>query len=60
MEIYEVSEDDLFTIKRIDPDGKVWWFPVDERNSDYQRYLRYLSGEQLEESVSATTEPQPQ
>jgi hypothetical protein len=26
-------------IKRTDTDGKVWWIPMDETNSDYQRYL---------------------
>jgi hypothetical protein len=26
-------------IKRTDADGKVWWIPMDESNSDYQRYL---------------------
>jgi hypothetical protein len=26
-------------IKRTDADGTIWWIPVDERNSDYQRYL---------------------
>jgi hypothetical protein len=26
-------------IKRIDPDGRIWWIPTDPANSDYQRYL---------------------
>ena len=26
-------------LKRTDADGKVWWIPMDEANSDYQRYL---------------------
>jgi hypothetical protein len=26
-------------IKRTDEDGKIWWIPVDEANSDYQAYL---------------------
>jgi hypothetical protein len=26
-------------IERTDPDGKVWSIPMDEANSDYQRYL---------------------
>ena len=40
--IYEIIEAEGLTpqrIKRIDADGKVWWIPVDEANSDYQRYL---------------------
>lgn len=41
---YEVITDELggTTIKRTDEDGKVWWIPTDEANSDYQRYLRWL------------------
>jgi hypothetical protein len=30
-------------IKRIDPDGKVWFIPVDEANADYQAYLESLN-----------------
>ena len=26
-------------LQRIDEDGKVWSIPMDESNSDYQRYL---------------------
>jgi hypothetical protein len=26
-------------LKRTDEDGTVWWIPIDESNSDYQRYL---------------------
>ena len=26
-------------LKRTDEDGKVWWIPMDETNSDYQAYL---------------------
>lgn len=35
--IYEVLEND--TIKRTDPDGKEWFIPMNESNSDYQAYL---------------------
>jgi hypothetical protein len=35
--IYEVIENG--TIKRTDPDGKEWFIPINESNSDYQRYL---------------------
>jgi hypothetical protein len=29
----------LIVIKRTDETGEVWWIPMDEGNSDYQRYL---------------------
>ena len=38
-EIIEANELNSKMIKRTDEDGKVWWIPVDEANSDYQRYL---------------------
>ena len=31
---------------RTDADGKEWWIPKDPANSDYQRYLRWLNGEE--------------
>ena len=39
--IYEEVTNELGTtlIKRTDADGKIWWIPVDESNSDYQAYL---------------------
>jgi hypothetical protein len=39
--IYEIVENPngVKLIERIDPDGKVWSIPIDENNSDYQRYL---------------------
>ena len=42
--IYEeiTNEFDKTVIKRTDPDGKIWWIPMDEANSDYQRYLKWL------------------
>ena len=37
-EIYKNSfEQDV--LKRIDEDGTIWYIPMDEGNSDYQRYL---------------------
>ena len=51
--IYEVVEAEGLTpqrIKRTDPDGKVWWIPVNEANSDYQRYLRWLENPDAEEN----------
>jgi hypothetical protein len=34
-----VFDDGLKSIKRIDTNGNVWFIPMDEANSDYQRYL---------------------
>ena len=36
-EITEANGDTI--LKRTDADGKVWWIPMDEANSDYQAYL---------------------
>ena len=38
---YEEITNELGTalIKRTDTDGKIWWIPINEANSDYQRYL---------------------
>jgi hypothetical protein len=37
---YKVIEmPDYSYIERTDPDGKIWAIPMDESNSDYQRYL---------------------
>jgi hypothetical protein len=32
-------DDGLKSIKRTDADGQIWFIPIDEGNSDYQRYL---------------------
>jgi len=29
-------------VKRTDPDGKVWWIPMNPDNADYQAYLAWL------------------
>lgn len=50
---YTETVDDLSgskTIHRTDPDGKVWAIPIDESNSDYQRYLRWLENPDADES----------
>jgi len=42
MPIYEeVKNEDgtILFIRRTDEDGKIWSFPTDPANSDYQRYL---------------------
>jgi hypothetical protein len=40
---YEINSDNTQTfVVRTDLDGKTWWIPMDESNSDYQRYLRWL------------------
>jgi hypothetical protein len=49
---YEVIKTELNTevLKKTDLDGKVWWVPMDESNSDYQRYLRWLEDPEAEEN----------
>lgn len=44
---YELIEDDknYQIIKRQNLDGTITWIPINESNSDYQRYLRHLAGE---------------
>ena len=44
---YKVIEKDGLPsyIERTDPDGKVWSIPMDEANSDYQRYLNPIEDE---------------
>ena len=39
--IYEKITNELgeSLIKRTDADGAIWWIPINEANSDYQRYL---------------------
>jgi hypothetical protein len=38
--IYEVIEElGNSMLKRTDDNGSIWWIPMDESNSDYQRYL---------------------
>lgn len=37
-------------IKRTDKDGSEWFIPLDEANSDYQRYLRWLENPDAEEN----------
>jgi hypothetical protein len=41
MKIYEkvISSFDVESIKLTDEDGKIYFIPMDEANSDYQRYL---------------------
>jgi hypothetical protein len=38
---YEIVKNEFQAeiLKRTDADGKEWWIPMDEANSDYQRYL---------------------
>ena len=47
---YEIVETEKNQIlKRTDKQGEVWWIPMDESNSDYQRYLRWLENPDAEE-----------
>lgn len=42
---YEIVETDTQTIlKRIDEDGRTWWIPMDESNSDYLAWLETEEG----------------
>lgn len=48
---YEIIErDGVEFIYRTDDDGKTWGIPMDESNSDYQRYLRWLENPDAEKS----------
>ena len=50
---YEIleNEDGIKTIKRYNDDESVSFIPADESNSDYQAYLRHLSGEDEAQSL---------
>ena len=39
--VYEIITNSMGVevLQRTDPDGKIWSIPMDESNSDYQRYL---------------------
>ena len=37
-------------VKKTTDDGREWWIPFDENNSDYQRYLRWLENPDADES----------
>ena len=42
--IYEIVKSSFMSVeseilKRTDEDGSIYWIPLDESNSDYQRYL---------------------
>ena len=41
-------------VKRTDLDGKIWFFPQSESNSDYQRYLRWLEDPNAEDTPVST------
>jgi len=43
------NEFDFTYIKWTDAEGKVYSIPMDESNSDYQRYLRWLENPDAEE-----------
>jgi hypothetical protein len=50
--IYEVvtSFDEQKVIKRTNENGTLSFIPMDESNSDYQRYLRWLEDPEAEEN----------
>ena len=45
--VYEIVTTELGSqiLKRTDPDGRVWWIPVDESNSDYRAYEAWLESQ---------------
>jgi hypothetical protein len=45
-----IETEEYSTVKRTDPDGKVWWIPTDPANSDYQEYLASLETPETPES----------
>jgi hypothetical protein len=44
-----INDNNQEVIKRTDADGKIWWIPAIESNSDYQKYL--------EDTKDSWTEP---
>ena len=54
MTTYEMVTNDMGEeiLKRTDQDGKIWWIPLDQSNADYQRYLRWLNGEEENGTIS--------
>ena len=46
----EIITDLGSSIKRTDTNGKIWFIPIDEANSDYQRYLRWLENPDADKS----------
>jgi hypothetical protein len=49
---YEMIEHELFgaSLRRYNPDGSISSIPINEGNSDYQRYLRWLENPDAEEN----------
>jgi hypothetical protein len=41
-------------LKRTDPDGKEWFIPMDESNSDYRHYLDPKTNESEYEQLNKT------
>ena len=47
-----VSAKGFNTLERTDKDGLITWIPINESNSDYQRYLRWLENPDADEAQS--------
>lgn len=49
--VYEKTTQDCGqdVVQATHEDGKIFWIPADESNSDYQRYLRWLENPDAEE-----------
>jgi hypothetical protein len=50
---YEIIDLEQFgkVLKRTDENGQEWFIPMDEANSDYQRYLHWLENPEAEQST---------
>jgi len=55
--IYELYEDSAGgkAIKWTDNNNKISYIPLDETNSDYQRYLAWLENPEAEQSTPSVT-----
>jgi hypothetical protein len=52
--IYKIQKDSMrnpCAVQRTDDNGQVWSIPMDETNTDYQAYLKWLSEGNTPESA---------
>lgn len=57
--MYEFIENEFGSfIKKENEDGSIWHIPIDESNSDYQTYLRWLKNPNAPEFQTPWVEPQ--
>lgn len=55
MTIYHIYESPIGgkSVRRTDPDGKVWFIPFSDNNTDYQAYLAWVAEGNTAEEWSA-------